>query len=349
MKINNKKMYTFSFILFILTLSIIWVMNTNILNQSKQVSKAVENPIHKYNFIYSHPFKKNSYLISTDNGNDFKETKLNFSDIFSIQNSQLEEKNLLLFPTHENKYYQLDDSGKLNVHNVNDPLTFYFKNKLLSIQSLNTTVDNNLLKVIDNEYNKKYSIELPSYLDKSTFNKDYIIVITNKINDITSLLHVINRKSGKLQKSVELTSPAVDLIFYNNQILITTEKSLSIISLNDFKVREVKYPLQEIMVDKIAIHKDKIFISYGNLVDGSANLLLLNSKYKVLDDIPLNVPYSASKFRNNKFYVLSQFELDEDEKFGGQLNEVDLSTLEIEKTINLPKKEIKVQDFEVFN
>jgi hypothetical protein len=320
-----------------------------ILNPSGKTNKMIEGSVQKFSFIYSHPFEKYSYLISTNDGVDFVENKLEVSDIFNMQKSEVDEKSLLLFPTHEKKLYQFSNKGGFEQKKESDPLTFYLQDRSLTIKSLNSEVNKNTLDVIDHDFSKDYSLDFSSFVVKAIYNNDYIFVVSNKITDIKSMLHIINRRDGAVIKTITFESPSYDVFLDSNDVYVTNEDSISVVSLGDYSKNEYSYPAENAMADKIYVVNDRIFISYGNLMNGSANLLVLNKNMKLLKDLNLDIPYSGAKFIDDDFYVLSQFEVDDEEDSGGKLTQVDLNDLKIESSIELPKKDLKVQDFFVID
>jgi hypothetical protein len=310
-----------------------------------QVGKEIKT-MQKYSFVYSHPLDNKTYLLSTQNGANFEERKFKVADIFDIQTNALKENSLLLFPTHNKQYYELDNDNNLKKKSIRDPLTFFQEKKQLTIKSFNISKDSNLLEVQDREKNKHYNLKFPTFLVDSFSDEKNIYVINNMVDEEKSSLQVVDRNAGKLVKTISLESPASDIAKMDNNLIVTTDKGLSIISLAGLQVKEVDYPVKNIMADQIFVDNKKVFISYGDYSNGNAHLLVLDKDFNLASNIDFKVPYTKSKFKNEKLYVLSQYE--EGKKYGGQFNAINLNTLKQDKTILLPKKDIKVQDFVVY-
>lgn len=298
----------------------------------------------KYAFIYSHAFNEESYFITTDDGKHFHDQTLKLKDIFNLQNNQ--DGKLYLIQRHYSVLYEIDQNGILHSSKLHDPLTFVINDKEIKITSYNQTIDKNVLEVNDNKNNKHYTLDFSPYLQSAIYDDQNIYLLNNSVDANKSVLHVINREKGKVTNSIDLNSSAQSIIKFHSELVISTEQSLSIVSIKDhFKVRTINYPKKgNISPDQLYTKNEQMYVSYGDYLDGSCNIWVLDKEYKTITDKKLDTltPYTRIKFFEGKVFVLVQNEQGKD---GGQLNIFHLSDLKKESVIVLPKKNIKVQDF----
>lgn len=340
-----KKKFTIGIALILIPVFLIIGFVVTGLNESQggitevfKVNNFSEN--NNYTFIYSHPTEK-TQLLSTRDGKEFNVHSLNYTDIF---NSEIAFNNeILLWPTHEDYLLRIDQKNNLTKEKLSSPLNFIKEDKGITIKALNHDLTTNILKVDDRTNKKQYDLDFPTFLVNAYLSQESIYLLNDDIEKEKSVIHIINRNKGELQETISLPGSAQDVTEFQGNIVIGSDNKLTVLNKETLKTTNIPYPANNIFPDKLYVKNDQLFLSYGNLETGSINLLIFDESLQVVDQIDLEAPLTVSKFKNDKLYVLSQYEMEQ--KYGGLFTIFDLNSLKIEKEINLPKEDIKVQDF----
>jgi uncharacterized secreted protein with C-terminal beta-propeller domain len=154
-------------------------------------------------------------------------------------------------------------------------------------------------------------------------------------------LHIIERATGIIVKTVDIPPSVGDITKFGEKIVLSSEEKLTIVDLDDWKVSTVEYPLLSGYPHKLYVRNNNLYLTY---VDkrGNSYILIMDKNFSWVKHTELHFPYMTATFRDNKLYILQQYELTE--KFGGIMGIFDLETLNKETEILLPKKKHKVQD-----
>ncbi|MDR4435312.1 hypothetical protein [Bacillus tequilensis] len=316
------------------------VLLTNIFFINKgehSVNASKIDPIEdKIFFIYSNPLIKKSALISTSQGEKFNKRYFNVPDIPYIQKKADSSDDIVLLAEHEPYYYTLNNN-KIKEHRLSNPFAFWYEGKNVSVKAYNVDTNGNELKIKDKQFNKKYSLTLPSLVTMGANDGKYIYVIQSMS------IYVIDRKTEEIIKNLGLASYA-DLFDHSEKhIVASSEHELTVIEKESWKSKFLKYPDDLEQAD--AVHYDeksgKFYVTYINK-SGNAGLLEINKDFS-FEIYDLKFPYMNAQFKDQKLYVISQ---EENKKgIGGYMGIFDIRTKKKLKEFNLPEETTKVQDF----
>ncbi|WPS87789.1 hypothetical protein SMD22_25630 [Brevibacillus halotolerans] len=296
---------------------------------------------YKYLFLYSNPFKDKSHIVMTNDGRSYDKVTLKISDTPIMEKDS--DNNLMLPAEHVSKYYVVNNNFDVTEQKLNAPYTFFIKEKDIEVESFNTNISDNDLKVTDRIYNKKYSIKLPAFINNVIYDEQNIFVLIYNIETELNEVHVINRKKGSIDQVYKVNDGASEMLRVKEFLLLNTKGSLTILDIDSGNIIYRKYPSEVAEADKMFIYqKDTIFLTYADY-DGNLGLLVLDDRFSVKNSLSFDVPLMKSKFSKDKIFVLSQIK--NDPKIGGKFCIIDLNTLRMEQLFNLPKEDIKVQDF----
>ncbi|MGO0713187.1 phage receptor protein (YeeG) [Bacillus subtilis subsp. subtilis] len=287
-------------------------------------------------FIYSNPFIKKSALISTSQGEKFNKRYFKVPDIPYIQKKAYSSDDIVLLAEHEPYYYTLNNN-KIKEHKLSNPFAFWYEGENVSVKAYNVDTNGNELKIKDKQFNKKYSLTLPSLVTMGANDGKYIYVIQSMS------IYVIDRKTEEIIKTLGLASYADLFDHSDNYIVASSDHELTVIEKGSWKSKFLKYPDDLEQAD--AVHYDeksgKFYVTYINK-SGNAGLLEINKDFSV-EKFDLKFPYMNAKFKDQKLYVISQ---EENKKgIGGYMGIFDIRTKKKLKEFNLPEETTKVQDF----
>ncbi|QWG43747.1 hypothetical protein EXW31_05310 [Bacillus mycoides] len=297
-------------------------------------------------FVYSHAFKPETFILKTNDLKTFKKYTYKINDITELNIDTKE--NLHMFSKHEPYFYSLNkDDMKLEKKQLKDPYTFYIKDDEISIESYNQDLNNNILKVKDNKYNKEYNMNFTPYLELAFYDNNYIYICHNDAYENKSFLHIIKRDDGEKFKSLEIDNHPENYAFFKDKIILSTENKLTIINEESWDIQYKDYSFNDGIADKLYVDENKkLYITY---VDEKmdAHIAILNDSFEWERNTNLKFPYMKSEFLNDKIYILSQIE--DNNKYGGILGVFDIKTLKKIEEIKIPKSESRVQDFVIID
>ncbi len=293
-------------------------------------------------FLYSHPDDKKTFLASTKNGKDFDNYTLNASDILNIKENPDKLGGLYLVPEHYDLLYKFNGNMEFSEEKLISPLTFLISTKDIEIRSYNYDAKLNYLEVNDLQHHKKYKLEYPSYLSTATYDDKYIYVVNAVLTNEEGKynLHIIDRATGKKVNTIDVPPSVVDITKFREKIVLSSEEKLTVVNLDDWKVSTIEYPLATGYPHRLYVRNNNLYLTY--IANGNSYILIMDQNFSWIKHEELNFPYMAAAFKDDKLYLMQQYELTE--KFGGIMGIFDLATLNKETEILLPKKKHKVQD-----
>lgn len=300
----------------------------------------------KYLFLYSNPFKNNTYIVSTNDGRSFHKTSYDINDTPTLIRNHNNE--LILPAEHISKKYIVKDDFSISEQSQEAPYSFLIDLQDIQIEGLNVSYAENLLRVNDRKMNKTYNIKLPAYLANATYDQNNIYVLNYNTTTENNELHIISRTTGTLTHSYIISEGATEMLAVNDYLFLSTDNSLTKLDIRSGKIEYIKYPLNVAFADTLYLDQNNdLFVCFVDF-SGNAGLLILNKNYNSIDkNIKLNVGYLKSKFENNKLYILSQMK--DHAEGGAKFAIVDLRSLQIEQVFQLPVLDTKVQDFLVLD
>lgn len=296
---------------------------------------------YQYLFLYSNPFKDKSHIVATNDGKSYDKVTLNISDTPIIGKNS--DNNLMLPAEHISKYYIVNNNFEVTEQKLNAPYTFFIKEKDIEVESFNTNISDNVFKVTDRIYKKEYSITLPSFINNAIYDKQNIFVLIYNVETEHNEVHVINRHKGNIAQVYQVNDGASEMLRVKDFLLLNTKESLTILNINSGNIMYNKYPSEVAVADKMFFYQtDTIYLTYADY-HGNLGLLVLDDDFSVKNNLSFDIPLMKSQLIKDKIFVLSQIK--NDTEIGGKFSIIDANTLRIEQLFNLPKEDIRVQDF----
>lgn len=296
---------------------------------------------YQYLFLYSNPFKDKSHIVMTNDGKSYDKVTLKISDTPIIGKNS--DNNLMLPAEHVSKYYIVNNNFDVTEQKLNAPYTFFIKEKDIEVESFNTNISDNDFKVTDRIYKKEYSIKLPAFINNAIYDSQNIFVLIYNVETELNEVHVINRQKGYIDQVYQVNDGASEMLRVRDFLLLNTKGSLTILNINSGNILYYKYPSEVAEADKMFFYqKGTIFLTYA-VYHGNLGLLVLDDHFSEQNNLRFDIPLMKSKLIKDKIFVLSQIK--NDPEIGGKFCIIDANTLRIEQLFNLPKEDIKVQDF----
>ncbi|MBM7107228.1 hypothetical protein SAM19_00578 [Brevibacillus laterosporus] len=296
---------------------------------------------YQYLFLYSNPFKDKSHIVMTNDGKSYDKVTLKISDTPIMGRNS--DNNLMLPAEHVSKYYIVNNNFDVTEQKLNAPYTFFIKEKDIEVESFNTNISDNDFKVTDRIYKKEYSIKLPAFINNAIYDSQNIFVLIYNVETGLNEVHVINRQKGYIDQVYQVNDGASEMLRVKDFLLLNTKGSLTILNINSGNILYYKYPSEVAEADKMFFYqKGTIFLTYADY-HGNLGLLVLDDHFSEQNNLRFDIPLMKSKLIKDKIFVLSQIK--NDPEIGGKFCIIDANTLRIEQLFNLPKEDIKVQDF----
>lgn len=296
---------------------------------------------YQYLFLYSNPFKDKSHIVMTNDGKSYDKVTLKISDTPIMGKNS--DNNLMLPAEHVSKYYIVNNNFDVTEQKLNAPYTFFIKEKDIEVESFNTNISDNDFKVTDRIYKKEYSIKLPAFINNAIYDSKNIFVLIYNVETELNEVHVINRQKGYIDQVYQVNDGASEMLRVRDFLLLNTKGSLTILNINSGNILYYKYPSEVAEADKMFFYqKGTIFLTYADY-HGNLGLLVLDDHFSEQNNLGFDIPLMKSKLIKDKIFVLSQIK--NDPEIGGKFCIIDANTLRIEQLFNLPKEDIKVQDF----
>ncbi|MBG9776068.1 hypothetical protein O0555_04580 [Brevibacillus laterosporus] len=296
---------------------------------------------YQYLFLYSNPFKDKSHIVMTNDGKSYDKVTLKISDTPIMGKNS--DNNLMLPAEHVSKYYIVNNNFDVTEQKLNAPYTFFIKEKDIEVESFNTNISDNDFKVTDRIYKKEYSIKLPAFINNAIYDSQNIFVLIYNVETELNEVHVINRQKGYIDQVYQVNDGASEMLRVRDFLLLNTKGSLTILNINSGNILYYKYPSEVAEADKMFFYqKGTIFLTYADY-HGNLGLLVLDDHFSEQNNLRFDIPLMKSKLIKDKIFVLSQIK--NDPEIGGKFCIIDANTLRIEQLFNLPKEDIKVQDF----
>ncbi len=317
------------------------ILNTDHL--SSQMVKKVsygEVPATLY-LLYSHPSEKETTLLKVDPSKKIRKYIFEHPglDVLSWTN----RKQIAAYSSYTKGFYLLSKELKKKQTPVyDDPVNFYYQQSTGSIVGLNTDIEKNTLLIETSQRLKKLTFK--PLITKMIQYQDSIIVFSDIVEEERSVIHMIDRRKGEIVKEVEVPSHhASDMIVYRNQLVISTDRKLTVLDLNSFKIRSFMIDDQEMGLDQLLVNDGKLYVSYFS--GEKTGLARLNPSFEIEKNMLFDFPLMKSRFTKGHLYVLIQVTSKKDKIGTGAVAAFDLRSFKKVGQYMTPKLDYKVQDF----
>lgn len=356
MKERKKKNLIYLVItLSILSMSLIIMYTNGVFNHEEEKSLKPENlssqAVKKVSYgklpttlhlLYSHPFEKKSKIITIDQSKKIKQ-KYTFEnpglDLLSWTNT----KEIGVYSSHTKGLYLMSEKlKKKQFISYDSPVSFYNQSSSESIVGLNTSIEKNTLIIKTPEKSKELTFK--PLITNMIKNQKYVFVFSDIIEEERSVVHIVDIKKGELIKEIEVPyHHTSDMAIYDNNLVLSTEGKLTVISLKSFDVNSFMISNREVGLDQLMVNEDKLYVSYFD--NGKTGIARLNKSFETEKNQLFDFPLMKSRFTKDHLYVLTQISSKKDEIGYGAVASFDLKAFKQVGQFMIPKLDYKVQDF----
>ncbi|AIM16137.1 hypothetical protein HW35_07380 [Bacillus sp. X1(2014)] len=292
--------------------------------------------------LYSHPFNKKSYLLKTKEKQIEHEVLIEENGLFYIDENS-NNKNIILWSNLGNSLFEIEQDGyKQNKVEIGQPLNFIVKEKDIEILSLNTSTTEN--SILINIRGEQFKLIFKPLIINATHDEQYIYLFGDIIEEERSVVYVISKSSKQVIKEIPIKqNHASDMLIFNNNLVISTEKRLTIIEKESFNVDYIDINNKLLSFDQLHTYHNKLFVSYYD--KGYTGLVILDENFKVLKYKTFNFPYMRAKFNGTYLYVMSQVTTSYNKTGHGIIGVFNIEKFKKIGQLKTPEKEHKLQDF----
>ncbi len=294
--------------------------------------------------IYTDGVRKDSELVLFDGGGkQVGSHRFRESGIFRVVP---DEKGDWLLPVQFGEgWIRLTKEGKaIKESNRQFPIQVLSKPGIL-LASYNSSLHTNTLEVKLKKEGRTYSVELNGFLRVLEVDEHRVYVFADLVREKKSLLYVLDRKTGRVERKIRLeTGEADDILLSRRRILLTSRSGggkIAVVEKESWHVRYVTLPFAE--PQYMLPEGNRILVTHAG---AAGRISILDAKtLQVTGTVQL--PQSIYKVRqaNGRLYILTQSHSREK---GGEIGIYSLKDWKQEKRWELPViRNTLVQDLEV--
>ncbi|MFZ3589732.1 hypothetical protein ACOI1C_10720 [Bacillus sp. DJP31] len=293
--------------------------------------------------LYSHPINDKSFVVRTKGDQIISESTIDSNGLFYIDKDK-QNNNIILWSNLKEHMYILDEKNEYTPNKIENeqPLNLIIKDKGIEIFAFNTDIQKNTLVMkIDG---KQHELEFKPLIINAIHDEHKVYLFSDIVEEERSVVHVINKISGEIEKEITLQeNHASDMLFYNNQIVISTEKRLTIIEKDSYNVSYIDINDEILALDRLHIYKDSLYVSYYD--KGKTGLATLDENFNTTNNISFDFPYMTAKFEGENMFVMSQLTSGDNKVGKGIIGVFNIENHKKTGQFITPEQEHKLQDF----
>ncbi|BCU81359.1 hypothetical protein JIR001_11420 [Polycladomyces abyssicola] len=293
--------------------------------------------------IYTDALRKDSELVLFDQGGErIGSRRFNEMGIFRIVP---DERDWLLPVRFGKGWIRLTREGKETKENPRQfPIDVLSKPGIL-LASYNSGLHTNTLEMELKKEGRTYRVELDGFLRVLDADEQKVYVFADVVRDKKSLLYVLDRKTGKVEREISLeTGEADDILLSGGRVLLSSRSGggrIAVVDKKNWQVRYVTLPYAE--PQYLLPDGDRILVTHAG-AEGRISILDA-ATLRVRGTVQLPQPIYKVRQANGKLYVLTQ--LHSREK-GGEIGVYSIKDWKREMRWELPVvRDTLVQDLEV--
>lgn len=259
-----------------------------------------------------------------------------------FQSTTGESGNILLPVQFGNKLYILHPNNNLTSQTISLFPLYIREEHDFRIITFNSSLNSGTIELKQAKHDIK--ITLAGFPKVTTFDQQYVYVFASIIKKNKSVLYVIARKTGKMQKAIPLQiEQAGDMQILRHKLWVTStsnQKKLGRIDLGTWKITYI--PLPDKQPEYLLPINNQLLITY----QGSNTITLLDcNTLHVMEQITLPQPVFKAKVKGKQLYVLSQLP----GSGQGIIGVYDIKNRKLIKKIMLPAvRNTLIQDFIIY-
>jgi hypothetical protein len=294
--------------------------------------------------IYTDALRKDSELVLFDQGGErVGSRRFNEMGIFRIVP---DERGDWLLPVQFGEgWIRLTREGKSTKERLRQfPIDVLSKPGIL-LASYNSGLNTNTLEVELKKEGRTYHVGLDGFLRVLEADEQRVYVFADLVSAKKSLLYVLDRKTGKVEREIPLeTGEADDILLSGGRILLSSRSGggrIAVVEKKNWQVRYVTLPFAE--PQYLLPDGDRILVTHAG-AEGRISILDA-ATLRVTGTVQLPQPIYKVRQLNGKLYVLTQ--LHSREK-GGEIGVYSIKDWKRERRWDLPVvRDTLVQDLEV--
>jgi hypothetical protein len=275
---------------------------------------------------------KSELVVIDQNGKEVSESNLPIQDLFEIEPLQNSGYALL-----GSEIVFLDRNGNINISPTEiDTQTFVYK-EMDDLTYRLIFDENDKESILIKEKTGEKKIPLNGSLTFATHDSNYIYVSASDQDHQKNFLHIIDRKTNTLAKTIPLPEKDVYMImdmtlFHDHLVMVTDLNKFHVMNTESQEIKTYDLPfINELGLNVIADGEELYF------TNDSGDVVVFDTQFKQVRHQKLKKGILASRIHESELYLL----------FNDQLQIADKKTLQIKKEISLPSKDddLQLQNF----